>query len=336
MCRFGLSAVGILVTLFGRMEVKCELSYKVRQAANVELNDYCPTKVTTMGNVIETVSLRKQPMPPPIQKLSKELYLDLRTGEVGEFEHSETRADDKNSVRRTLSRIRALINTNCTEPENVRWVTLTYAENMTDTKQLYKDYVSFWKRFCRWCNSQGYSKPEYITVQEPQGRGAWHIHAFFIFPHKAPFIDNNSVMWKLWGHGFTSTKQLHDCDNAGAYFSAYLADMPLDEYVQLDAAERDSDFSGSSVVEKEFVDADDQRKMKKFVKGGRLGLYPAGMQIYRKSKGIKEPEVEQMTLKEAKKKVSAATLTFSSSYEVVDDDGNVHNAISKSYYNRAR
>lgn len=312
------------------------LKFKVRQAPQIVLEEHCPTKVTTMGNIIETVTMQKQPVPPPIKKLTKELYVDLRTGEVGEFEHAETRADDKNSVRRSLSRIRSLINTNCDVPENVRWVTLTYADNMTDTKQLYKDFQSFWKRFCYWNNSNGYARPEYLTVQEPQGRGAWHIHAFFIWPHKAPFIDNNTVMWPMWGHGFTSTKQLTNCDNAGAYFSAYLADMPLEEFMQLSDQERSDVVEGCSLVEKEFTGTDDLKQSKKFVKGGRLHLYPAGMQIYRKSKGIKEPVIEQMTYKDAQKKVSAATLTFSSAYEVVDDSDTVHNAISKSYYNRSR
>ena len=48
---------------------------------------------------------------------------------------------------------------------------LTYAENMTDTRQLYEDYFRFWKRFTYWCKKNGHTKPEYITVQEPQGRG---------------------------------------------------------------------------------------------------------------------------------------------------------------------
>ena len=65
-------------------------------------------------------------------------------------------------------------------------------------------------------------------------------------------------------------------------------------------------------------------------------MYPPGMNIVRKSKGIKEPIVEYMLYSEARKKVSAATETFSRTYEILDDAGAVVNTISKIYYNDRR
>ena len=305
----------------------------IREVNEVQFDDYSYTKVTSMGNITELMTMKRTPLAPPVIKLTQDEYLDTRTGEVCEYNHGDTRADCTQSVRRSMAHIRALVNMNVTVPENVRWVTLTYAENMTDTVRLYKDYEKFWKKFCYWCKKNGYSKPEYITVQEPQGRGAWHIHAFFIWQGKAPYIDNNGVMWQLWSHGFTKTKALNDVDNIGAYFSAYLADMPLEEYEKLPANIRSS---GLPVMEKEFTNEQELTKTKKFVKGGRLCLYPAGMNIVRKTKGIKLPEVERMTLEDARKKVSSAKLTFSRSYEVVTDSGEVCNAFTKEYYNRMR
>lgn len=291
---------------------------------------FSPTKVTTMGNITEVVTMAREAEAPPIRKLSKDLYEYLPTGEVFEYEHGETRADNLGYVRRTMANIRALINTNVTDPKCCRWVTLTYADNMTDTKVLYQDYKKFWKKFCYWCEKQGYEKPEYITVQEPQGRGAWHVHAFFIWPEAAPFIPNNEVMAKLWGHGFTKTQALEEVDNIGAYFSAYLADMPLDEYQAL------PDYDPKYQIEvKEFENAQDLTKTKRFVKGGRLRLYPVGMNILRRSRGIKDPEVERMTYGEAQKKVSSAKLTFSRSYEI-SDNHTVCNTITKAYYNSKR
>jgi hypothetical protein len=305
---------------------------QIREVDNPEYDAYAPTKVLTMGHITEVLTMKKPSLAPPIRKLSKDLYEYIPTGEVRDFEHHDTRADDAQSVRRTLAHIRALINTNVTDAENCRWVTLTYAENMTDTVRLYEDFRRFWQRFCYWCKKEGYQRPDYITVQEPQGRGAWHVHAFFIWPTKAPYIPNNAVMAVLWGHGFTSTKALDDVDNIGAYFSAYLADMPLEEYQALPDSQRVS----LDLTVKEFTNADDLTKSKKFVKGGRLGLYPAGMNIVRKTKGIKLPEVERMTYAEAQKKVSSAKLTFSRSFEIVTDDGDVCNTMTKSYYNSKR
>ena len=95
-----------------------------------------------------------------------------------QYKHGDTRADNQKGVRQTLARIRALINCNVVNPSFCRWLTFTYAENMTDTKRLYKDWDTFRKRFGRWCAQNGIDKPEYIAVVEPQGRGAWHLHVF--------------------------------------------------------------------------------------------------------------------------------------------------------------
>lgn len=275
--------------------------------------------------------MQKPVSPPPIRKIDADHYVDLRTGEVFDYERGDTRADSLQGIRRTLAHIRNLVNTNVTEPENVRWVTLTYAENMTDTKRLYRDYEKFWKKFLYWCKRNGISKPEYINVIEPQGRGAWHCHVFFIWDEKAPYIPNNDVLQPMWGHGFTKIKALTDVDNVGAYFSAYLADMPLDEYEKLSCARLDV-----QSVEKEFTNDDGLTKTKKFVKGGRLVLYPAKMNIVRKSSGIKVAVPESMTYDEARKKVSSAKLTYSRSYEVVGDDDVAVNIVTKAYYNRKR
>ena len=173
---------------------------------------------------------------------------------------------------------------------------------MTDTKKLYSDYFKFWKRFCYWCKTNGYGKPEYISVIEPQGSGAWHVHSFFIWSEKAPFIPNDK-MAELWGQGFTKTKQPQDCDNVGAYFSAYLGDMPLDEVQHMSKDKQLQALSASGQVdEKEFADDAGAVKKKKFVKGGRLFLYPPGMNIIRSSKGVKQPEVEYMSREKAQKK----------------------------------
>lgn len=306
----------------------------MRNIREVEQPDYdnnSPCKVTTMGNILEVVTMQKPVSPPPIRKIDADHYVDLRTGEVFDYERGDTRADSLQGIRRTLAHIRNLVNTNVTEPENVRWVTLTYAENMTDTKRLYRDYEKFWKKFLYWCKRNGISKPEYINVIEPQGRGAWHCHVFFIWDEKAPYIPNNEVLQPMWGHGFTKIKALTDVDNVGAYFSAYLADMPLDEYEKLSCARLDV-----QSVEKEFTNDDGLTKTKKFVKGGRLVLYPAKMNIVRKSSGIKVAVPESMTYDEARKKVSSAKLTYSRSYEVVGDDDVAVNVVTKAYYNRKR
>ena len=96
-------------------------------------------------------------------------------------------------------------------------------------------------------------------------------------------------------------------------------------------------FSASGLIdEKEFQDDAGTFKKKKFVKGGRLFLYPPGMNIIRTSRGVKRPQVEYMSREQAQKKVSSAKETFSCAFEIVSDDGQIVNRISKAYYNSKR
>ena len=177
-------------------------------------------KCVECGDITEFVLLANKPKPIPITRITKDLYAD-ENGEIHEFNHSENKSTLGDSVRKTLSHLRAIINTNCSDDKKLKWITFTYAENMTDTKQLYKDFDKFWKRFKYYSEKNNLPIPEYISVAEPQGRGAWHLHIIFIYPCKAPFIDNNSVLYPMWSHGYTKVKAVHGVDNLGAYFKHY-------------------------------------------------------------------------------------------------------------------
>ena len=74
--------------------------------------------------------------------------------------------NNADSVRRTLATVRALINCNVTVPQNCRWLTFTYAENMTDEKRLSADWKKFWQKFKRWCVRNYVDEPEFIGVVE--------------------------------------------------------------------------------------------------------------------------------------------------------------------------
>ena len=260
--------------------------------------------VTKAGDVLDVVltdSRKRQ----TIQKIDKDKYICCDTGEVREYNHAETRKDNSQSVYRSLKHLRQLINANVTDRDKVRWVTLTYAENMTDSKRLYEDFRRFWQRFKYYY--KGY-KIEYILANEPQGRGAWHMHIFFIFDRQAPFIPNK-VLADLWGFGFVSVKQIDgNIDNLGAYLSAYLGDMEVPKNKVMEY-EQVYDVNNIKVVQGEKCD-------KYVVKGARLNLYPVGFNIYKCSRGIKQPEKLKVGLKTLKKLVGDATPTYQRNYEI--------------------
>ena len=186
-----------------------EKNIHVRKIDFKELSEPSRVKRITSGNVVSFVSMKFNPPEIPIRKLTGSEYLNLYTGEVNSYDKHDNKSEVCTlSIRRTMERIRNLLNANCLFESHLRWITLTYADNMTDISILYSDFRNFWKKFKRKCFSEGWSIPEYINVIEPQGRGAWHCHVMLIFPSNAPYIDNNTVIAKLWGHGFTKTK--HD------------------------------------------------------------------------------------------------------------------------------
>ncbi len=277
------------------------------------------------GNITEIMCAEKTNTQCPILRVNKDNYVDKRTGEVKNFNHIESRAEDKNSVRVSLTKLRDIINANITNPDYCRWVTLTYAENMTDDKRLYSDF----KKFIMRMRSRNYIF-EYIVAMEPQGRGAWHAHLLMIFDKKAPFIPNNQLE-EIWGHGFVKIKALSDIDNIGVYLTAYLGDMELDE-----AIKNGLSVDKSSVKEVEVLDESGKKIAKSIVKGARLSLYPPKFHIFRKSRGIKLPDISYTSYSEAKNSVGDATPTFEQSVIITDPQTGFNNQIYTGYFNTNR
>lgn len=292
-------------------------------------NPYLPVKVTEMGNVVEIQYMSRRNNKQTIQMLKGgEQFVICATGEIKDVEHHNTRKDNRKGLYKTFAHARAIINANITDVSMVRWCTLTYAENMTDPKQLYEDFERFNKRFQYFCKTKGYSKPEYIVMMEPQGRGAWHAHLLYIWQDmKAPYIPNE-VFRELWGHGFVRIKKLENVDNVGAYLTAYLGDMEIDEL-----AEKDTYSGKCKVVE---VEENGQKVKKAVIKGARLDLYPANFNMLRCSRGVKRPVEEMLSQEEAEKKVLGATKTFESAVKLTDNENDFETIIIREQYNKVR
>lgn len=284
-------------------------------------------KVTKMNHIIEVQHMEKMNRKNHIKKLDKDSFVDLATGEIREFEHSENRQQNYNSLRQTFKKLRYLINNNFIGNPNELHVTLTYKTNMTDTKRLYSDFKRFITRLKR--KYQSKSTIDYITVVEPQERGAWHCHVLLRFNDLEKVFLSNNLVRELWEQGrIVSTKSLQDVDNIGAYLSAYLADIDIDDVKGKENALKAN--SEGYEIKTKIVDG----KEKKFIKGGRLHMYPPGMNIYRKSKGIVKPERKEMRFKDIKKVVGSAQPHYQQSYHIENE--NFENTISFLQYNTKR
>lgn len=276
-------------------------------------------RVTKMHHIVEVQHMEKMSNGSSIRKLDKHRYVDIRDGEIRDFEKfSEKRSDNFNSLRKTFKTLRYLINNNFTGVGNELHITLTYKKNMTDTKQLYEDFKNFMKRF-RYSFKE-YGSIDYLTVIEPQERGAWHHHLLVRFndAEGKVFLNSNAVR-EIWGHGFIKIKTLEGVDNIGAYLSAYLADVELTD---------DDKATGEEVTK--VVDGVE----KKFIKGGRLHRYPNGMNLYRTSRGIKKPDRVDMPYSDIKKVVGSTKPHYTKSIHIETEDFN--NVITYEQYNTKR
>lgn len=285
-------------------------------------------KLTDMGDLKEVMYLKHINTEPfPITKVNKDEYIVHTTGEIKQYNHTETRNENKENLRRTFKKLRNLINYNFRGGQNELAFTITYQENMMDVKRLYRDCDRFFKRL-----RYKYGSFDYISVVEPQGRGAWHCHILLKFNDmEKAYIPNKDVA-SLWGNGFVKVKAIkRNVDNLGAYLSAYLGDV---EYTKESVKELQEEGLPLSAMEIKEVDVDGQKK--KFIKGGRLHFYPTGMNIYRKSRGIQEPKAEYVKYAEVKKIVGYAEPNYRTSYQIYDDEGNEVNTIVYEQYNLKR
>lgn len=175
-----------------------------------------------------------------------------------------------------------LIRCNATEKSYCKWLTLTYADAMTDHEKVYEDGKMFLRRLQRYLNSQTYFSAgqksfKRITVAEPQGEkhdNSWHLHILLIFEDVAPFLSNDTITG-LWGYGMTDTHKVYDLDGLVLNFKVYLSNV---EYIKGD--------ENYDVVDKVV-----NGESKQFIKGGRLKYYPTGMPLFSVSRGMRRPVV---------------------------------------------
>lgn len=286
------------------------------------ISDYETVKVKRMNHIIEVMAVDKTSNGfNKIEKLSKTHYMVKDTGEVLEYKLSENRSQNESSLRRSFKKIRDLINNNFSGQGNEIHLTLTYKPNMMDSKQLYNDFRIFWQKFKRRYGSDH----DYISVVEPQGRGAWHCHVLIRANKLDKLFIPHEELVEIWPHGIIKIKALKGVDNIGAYLSAYLTDVELTKETLPMAV----------MEQKEIKTVEVAGHTKRYIKGGRLHLYPPGMNLYRKSRGIVFPEAEHMKYKDLKKIVGNATPNHSTTVTIQDDE-RVLNRITYEHYNMKR
>lgn len=133
------------------------------------------------------------------------------------FTSMEVKQENRSkTANRARTKVRRIINAN---PQLNKFLTLTFAENVTDIDFAYMSLGSFIK-----CLNRRYPGFQYVCVIEFQKRGAIHFHLLC----NLPFVDVNALA-KLWGHGFIKLNRIDNVDNVGAYVTKYMTKDNMDE-----------------------------------------------------------------------------------------------------------
>lgn len=206
--------------------------------------------------------------------ITKNIY--YRTNETGSFyefkkiERNKTTTKEQNlsSLYKSIKKAKDIINTNITK--NTIIITITYAENMKDTKKLYFDLNLFIKNLSNyWNNERKLKEPlKWFLAKEPQERGAWHAH-ILIFCKNKIVLPNEKIAY-IWGKGFTKTERIKKKKNAGAYITSYLTNLE--------------------------PEPNETKESKKNKKGKRLFMYPSHFKIFTHSRNLKKPIIMPATL----------------------------------------
>jgi len=166
------------------------------------------TKWIVTGNEVEVyknsvgikIGKRKYKRKRPIKKIS-----DCTSKKLKEF-----------AVYRSRRAIKWRINSN---PDMTKFLTLTFAENLTDLKSCNEKFKAFIRKL-----KIIKADLKYLVVPEFQKRGAVHYHALLNLDY-----INQKQLADLWGHGFIKIKNIKDGINIGLYVSKYIGKDLKDE-----------------------------------------------------------------------------------------------------------
>lgn len=175
-------------------------------------------KVIVSGDIYEVYEYERPPKNPEQYPDGYEGNLEAVKGGI-EGRKEERRLQTVRDAR-NLARRLALMNFSSTD----KFITLTYAENMTCMEKADDDFKKF---IMRLKYQYKIGKMKYLAVRERQKRGAIHFHMLCDWDVE---IGGESEIrelerhlgQKVWGHGFVDVKPIGHVDNVGAYLIKYM------------------------------------------------------------------------------------------------------------------
>lgn len=141
---------------------------------------------------------------------------ERKRGAAEHYDAAKRRQRHYKGVRWEIARL-----IDCNFDASTKFLTLTFADNVTDIGQCNREFSKFVRRLNRYVYKSDSMQVRYLAVWERQKRGAIHYHVvLFGFPY-VKLAD----LAGIWGHGFVKINRV-DVDqrqNVGRYISKYFS-----------------------------------------------------------------------------------------------------------------
>lgn len=144
------------------------------------------------------------------RRIDKSCYVDTSTGELREYCIKSESVDKTAWLRKSMTKLRRLIDCNFTCDNSELFLTLTFSET-TSYDEARKSFTRFWERFRYHHKDCGY-----IMIVEPHENGNWHIHVL-VKNHSGRIYVHHSELYELWRHGSVHVERIPFQD-FGMYF----------------------------------------------------------------------------------------------------------------------
>ncbi len=302
------------------------MEIKIEKLDNYHIDDFEYVTVTTTAPHLKKITYNRNPnCEARIRNIDKDHYEVIKTGDIKERKHTKKRSDSRASLRKTKQDIIDVINTNVTDINNCKFITLTYKKEMTDTKVFNDDINLFVKNF-----KYRYKTNKNIKVCVPQLRNSYHCHIIFIFDDVAPYIPYEELT-NMWGKGNIDVKKIDkNVNNLGLYLASQICDLSLDVMKKYNIPYNERDVKCVWIENGKKLD-----KPKYYVKNGIANLIPPGFRILRISRNLKKPDKERMMYYQAKKIVGYRDPTYITALKLTLDNkiSSWTNFIVNEFYN---
>ncbi len=146
-----------------------------------------------------------------LKKIDKNHYVNIITGEVKEYKTTPYKT--KTSLKKTLIKVKRLVNANVSNKDFCIHLVLAYSECVLDPSRITQDFKCFWNKL-----KVHHPNFSYIWIAEPHVENSWHIHVIIkTNDDSIPYI-NKEELKVLWKFGNTHIKYCPKSNNFGCYF----------------------------------------------------------------------------------------------------------------------